>query len=878
MVEPEETAPPGQSTATTQTAPPPNSRSTNDYDESDKTGPNFTDHFSLRHPSSTVQFRGARVHVYEAGNEQILLEDHRSSRDVGNDDDNGKSRRQHRHTITVKRMDWSGFGLRTLRLAYALIALLLVGFAFVLCFQIVLFLFLNLPIDANASSIEARRGRTRIVGTLLSVPVFLFGMSSLMAIGTTFVADCWQGGPLIRAVSGLPSLVTEVLFFVFFILVPALTAVVTLMAQYENPWEVTCRAWCLSVAFVFCTFGLGVVYREVQACFQLVSLYFDHDTSVEDQATMPTWKRWLLKIRRAVLLTTMQRYSGHKNEQYLVTGEDIAPEGGFTFSDEHKARQSKRGLYTRFTQMKCLGCIFDAMDPPKRLYTIEEVRDVLPFVTRHNWSLESMFCIKNRERGIVSAKGPSALTLDQVKASVICNIGATTLVSLIVIAFLVWFNAGTIFYIFGAIVCVLCCIWPLARTSAETMERYKDINSDEGIDEALLEDEEAFVDEADGKDDVVAGDEKEPSAHEEHHEEKRTMFQLWETTRVAQPKEWTCYSVLFFEFFFFFVWPMCVLFITKNYPVAVVFLLVAIVAMFRKFFDPSSILCELGSMNDIDIETNPGEGELYKISGRTKSLKGPDKTLVLKARLADIVGNISRSASTTRWMWFFGTLVLLIFLLFLQAINSDDGLGERPPIVLVNDFYYPGEQTLQYPTCQLSKGFKIGDSDTALGDYSMLSALAYETTNVTDYLLPQYFGGEGVAIDEDEFVANYRDDSGTASVPVYFKFITFPGAPDLGVVAIRGSQTSWDWVVNMQLWSAAGLAQAVKVRCRLRAVPTYFLLPFIRLSKKYVSSELSSIFSGASPTVGCGIQFSTSLSPLWTLFKTKTLNAYLITQ
>ena len=249
MVEPEETAPPGQSTATTQTAPPPNSRSTNDYDESDKTGPNFTDHFSLRHPSSTVRFRGARVHVYEAGNEQILLEDHRSSRDVH--DDNGKSRRQHRHTITVKRMDWSGFGLRTLRLAYALIALLLVGFAFVLCFQIVLFLFLNLPIDANASSIEARRGRTRIVGTLLSVPVFLFGMSSLMAIGTTFVSDCWQGGPLIRAVSGLPSLVTEVLFFVFFILVPALTAVVTLMAQYENPWEVTCRAWCLSGVRLF---------------------------------------------------------------------------------------------------------------------------------------------------------------------------------------------------------------------------------------------------------------------------------------------------------------------------------------------------------------------------------------------------------------------------------------------------------------------------------------------------------------------------------------------------------------------------------------------------------------------------------------------------
>lgn len=230
---------PGQSTATTQTVPPPNSRSTADYNSDDKTGPNFVDHFSIRHPSSTVRFRGARVHVYEAGNEQILLEDRRSYRDDGgdggDDDNNGKSRRQHRHTITVKRMDWSRFGLRVLRMAYALIALLLVGFAFVLCFQIILFLFLNLPIDAGASSLDARKGRARIVGTLLSVPVFLFGMASLMAIGTTFVSDCWQGGPLIRAVSGLPSIVTKVLFFVFFIFVPTVTFIITLMAQYEDP-------------------------------------------------------------------------------------------------------------------------------------------------------------------------------------------------------------------------------------------------------------------------------------------------------------------------------------------------------------------------------------------------------------------------------------------------------------------------------------------------------------------------------------------------------------------------------------------------------------------------------------------------------------------
>jgi len=50
----------------------------------------YVDHFSLRGPSSTVRYRGARVKVYEQANDQFLLED-RVSKD-------GK------HEITVKRM------------------------------------------------------------------------------------------------------------------------------------------------------------------------------------------------------------------------------------------------------------------------------------------------------------------------------------------------------------------------------------------------------------------------------------------------------------------------------------------------------------------------------------------------------------------------------------------------------------------------------------------------------------------------------------------------------------------------------------------------------------------------------------------------------
>lgn len=199
-------------------------------------------------------------------------------------------------------------------------------------------------------------------------------------------------------------------------------------------------------------------------------------------------------------------------------------------------------------------------------------------------------------------------------------------------------------------------------------------------------------------------------------------------------------------------------------------MIISVFSFIRKYFDAAAILCELGSMNDIDIEKEPGKKSMtLPIFKKYLTLKGGDKTLVLKSRLADVVGNISRSGSVVRWMYFFGFLVLLTFVGFLGAISQDDGLSNRIPIVLIDDYYYPGEKSLQYPTCAMSKGFQFSidgqNFNTALGDYSFLSAMAYEAPNVTGYLLPQWFG-EGNAIDEDVVVKQYRKDSATVLSPI----------------------------------------------------------------------------------------------------------------
>lgn len=775
-------------------------RSTADYDDDDLTGPNFVDHFSLRDPSSTVKFRGARVHIYEAANEQFILEDRRSSKD--GDDNDGVNR----HTITVKRMQNVTFGLRLLRFGYTLIALLIFGFGFALSFEIIMFTFINMASSAYINYNENQSGdgvgiSLDIPGIFLSAPVFLFGLSSLMAMTTTFVSEAWSGGFLIRAVFGAPAILSELLYFIFFLVIPVVTFMCAFFASAPNPWELACYAWLACVAFMFCCFALAIVWCEVRACFQLLSIHYP-----EDEEDLSSFHKSLRRVRRAILLVQTQRYSGQQKHQYLVAEEDEAAEGGYTFDDNHKPAKVKRSLYCRFTRLACLRFMYDTIDPPKRIYNTEEVRDVLPFVTKHSWGLESAFCSNANKRRIISAKGPSAVTRQQIFSSFACTIAGSLIIVLFIISFLVWFQTGVTTYVLFGISAIVCCAVPLVRGQMAVIQLYTDMNKEDLIEEggeALENGKNTGIDE-----DVGDQTATECRNGEEEDCKEVSLYRVWETSRITQPKVWVCYTGILLEFFFLFVLPVSTLFGTRNRAIGIIFVIVAFFSFMRKYFDGAAIISELGSISEINIEHKPG-----KERNESSPLMGEEKTLVLKARLAEIIGNVSRSDAVNRWMIFFGVLLLFVSALFVSATNATDGLGDRPPIMLVNDYAYASEKSLQYPTCAMTKGFEIsvdGDTrDTALGDYAFLSALAYETTNVTGYILPQWFG-EGEAVDESALVTQFRTENGNTDSLVYFKLFTFPSVPDLAILAIRGSQTAWDWGVNMQLWSAAGLAQVVK--------------------------------------------------------------------
>jgi len=152
----------------------------------------FQSHFTLRIPTSTVHFRGNILRIIDTEQEQIILQ-----QKIPTDDDGGMDPKKAK--VVVKRLTPGTYANRMLRVGYALMATLFMGFLFVVCFQVLLFLFAALPVEAGYSSKQSSVSGLAIISTLLSIPLMVYGMSSLMSLCSAFVVDAFHGGALFRS-------------------------------------------------------------------------------------------------------------------------------------------------------------------------------------------------------------------------------------------------------------------------------------------------------------------------------------------------------------------------------------------------------------------------------------------------------------------------------------------------------------------------------------------------------------------------------------------------------------------------------------------------------------------------------------------------------
>lgn len=328
----------------------------------------FIDHFSLGNPSSSVRFRNKRVVLYGMDNDdEIVLESASASPWKDGNHDNTQK-------VTVKRYRTSSPGMNFLRTIYTLVSLLILGFLVAFCFQIIAFLFLNMA--ANGGDTAFAKGELNVAhvcAVLASVPLYLYAMASILAMGTAVVQDTWKGNPLFQQLLGFSNdVLMEAICVVIFLIIPGSTAAFTLMASRDDWWETTALVWVMCVLFFMAAFALLVVINEVAACLELMQIQMLIMDQADAHATITTAEL----VKGSVLNTQIMFYSGYQRFQYLQGG------GGGGGDDDSRNKQvikSQTSLYSRMTILQksyccCIRSLFTILDPPVRVYTADEVR------------------------------------------------------------------------------------------------------------------------------------------------------------------------------------------------------------------------------------------------------------------------------------------------------------------------------------------------------------------------------------------------------------------------------------------------------------------------------------------------------------------------
>jgi len=319
--------------------------------------------FSLRLPISSVRFRGCQLNVIDTANDQIILKQQLYS----------EENKENKKAILVKRLSPATYAQRSLRIGYTLITVIFVGFVFVFCCQVFLFLAIALP--TNSDQIWSIP-KLAILLSLLSLPVMLYGLTSLMTMGCAFVVDSYRGGALFRSTT------VEIIYMLVFLIAPIMTLMICLMSRNEEPWRITALVWAILISITFAIWSLAVTYKEIKACFMLVDRCFPLEEEEPNKLI-----RFMKTANRALLITQTERYSGTRRQRYLVAGDELTK--NYTES-ELTPVESRTSFFSCLVSLKC--CLkmktFDTVDPPKKVLEPDEIMGYQPVMTKNNWSMQ----------------------------------------------------------------------------------------------------------------------------------------------------------------------------------------------------------------------------------------------------------------------------------------------------------------------------------------------------------------------------------------------------------------------------------------------------------------------------------------------------------
>ena len=344
----------------------------------------FIDHFSLRQPSSTIRSRGVTTRIYDVDNNQLQLEQHSEAAIIQGDEeeDGGATTKSQVKVITkMKLLGGSNPGLIFLRVCYTLVALLMAGFTFVFAANVIVMQTMEIPRNSGQAS-GASLNVPVLIANILSLPLLVYSMASLMVFCFLFVGDVWSGHIMFRLLlpNQIPRVYLEWYSFILYMFIPLLILCIASFAKADTK-EIGGIAWycCMVISFlVFCALAF---YNEVKLCIDLSRWRHPDLSNLE-------------LVKQAVLTTLTQRFCGVENRYYLVKkggGELTAS----TLADSQPLRTHK-ALGSRLKSLSC-NPFFTAVSPSRR-YSIQELQETVPIVTKQSWSLDKACCGLNNGR------------------------------------------------------------------------------------------------------------------------------------------------------------------------------------------------------------------------------------------------------------------------------------------------------------------------------------------------------------------------------------------------------------------------------------------------------------------------------------------------
>ncbi|CAJ1933045.1 unnamed protein product [Cylindrotheca closterium] len=762
--------------------------------------PDFQDHFSLPKESCMVRSRKKAngVRVYDPGfSQQVVIEE-------TYDENNGLK-------IEVKKMTDVTTGHQLMNAFYAIVAALFAGFLFVFCLQILLFVVLDLSIESGATSFNKTADGeednsirwSTVIGVAFALISFSHYFAEALVIAGSFIMDAYNDHPLSRTFilkgNKHGHVIIEWLFLSCFFLFPIFVGCVGLLAASDKWWYYTSLSWFILVMAFFCIFCFCVVFYEVGSCYSFVANRQDADSD------------FILDVlKRCVLLRQTRRMSGYVTSSGLARNVFTNTEA----TDHTRKSQIYKSsleihtpIWTRLVSCMPSFLYTNLSENPKTIHTIPDVQDYRPFLTKHTWSLERIFCRPEPSRYISIVRGPGALTKGQLRSSVICSLLSMFFICLLVAGFLVWFGLGAGPIIVFLLI-VLALSWSSLRNTYTLVRLGKDLIE---VREAKKTNYKKAQDKAQKEGDEENGQAAPPAAAAESEPSRRStvtfqktdhkakiseaVFHITQLERHYEPTEALCWISFIVELGIFFVYPTISLFYIGDSSLGGVFVVLSIVSNIRWYMNIVTAIEETGNMDLVGGDT-------------------PAETWANKARLNQIVGSISANGAYKGWRVLMTSLGFAFILILLTTFDSGAIAAAAAPLTYLpyGEWEYPGaSEDMRYPTCTLSRlkgGF--ADQSTML-DFAWMAGAAYVADNQTQASLDTWFENSPGVMDLQPVVDEFRSrEDPKNEIAVKFKLISVPG-PGAGettaIIMIRGTVNQFDMLADAQLWSAAALMQ-----------------------------------------------------------------------